>query len=94
MLFMNISWNILIRPVIEEINANYIVEVGSDTTINTGNILEYCKDNNARMTAVAPYPSSYIADHKKYGNKFEYYLETGLNRLPLLKDYDAIIIEG
>jgi glycosyltransferase involved in cell wall biosynthesis len=91
---MNISWNILIRPVIEEINANYIVEVGSDTTINTGNILEYCKDNNARMTAVAPYPSSYMADHKKYGNKFEYYLETGLNRLPLLKDYDAIIIEG
>jgi len=29
------------------VDARYIVEIGSDTGINTENILEYCVDNDA-----------------------------------------------
>ena len=37
---MNKFWDNLIKPIIDKINANYIVEVSSDTGINTRNILK------------------------------------------------------
>jgi glycosyltransferase involved in cell wall biosynthesis len=85
----------LIRPILEEINAKYIVEIGSDLGLNTKHILEYCLDNNAHLTAIDPFPKFDIEEFKaEYGDKFEIYTELSLNRLPLLKDYDTIIIDG
>ncbi len=92
---MNRLWKVLIRPILEEINAKYIVEIGSDLGVNTKNILEYCVDNNAHLTAIDPFPKFDIEEFKtEYGDKFEIYKELSLNRLPLLKDYDAILIDG
>jgi glycosyltransferase involved in cell wall biosynthesis len=92
---MNRLWKVLIRPILEEINAKYIVEIGSDLGVNTKNILEYCVDNNAHFTAIDPFPKFDIEEFKaKYGDKFEIYTELSLNRLPLLKDYDAILVDG
>ncbi len=82
------------RPVIEAVDASYIVELGLDTGLNTGNILEYCDEKNAHLTTVAPFPSLYINDYQtEYRNKFEVYTENGLERLPLLENYDVCIIE-
>ena len=53
---MNRFWDSVIRPIIEKIGAKYIIEIGSDKGINTRNILEYCKDHDARMTAIDPAP--------------------------------------
>lgn len=92
---MNRLWKVLIRPILEEINAKYIVEIGSDLGLNTKHILEYCLDNNAHITAIDPFPKFDIEEFKaEYGDKFEIYTELSLNRLPLLKDYDTIIIDG
>ena len=92
---MNRLWKVLIRPILEEINAKYIVEIGSDLGLNTKHILEYCLDNNAHLTAIDPFPKFDIEEFKaEYGDKFEIYTELSLNRLPLLKDYDTIIIDG
>ncbi|MCE7697902.1 MAG: glycosyltransferase [Methanobacterium paludis] len=92
---MNRFWNNLIRPIIERVNANYIVEIGSDTGLNTKNILEYCVDHDGHMTAIDPFPKFDIDEFKsQYGDKFEIYRELSLERLPLLKDYDAILIDG
>lgn len=92
---MNRFWDILMLPIIEGIKANYIVEIGSDTGINTRNILEYCIDHDARMTAIDPLPGFDVDEFKaEYGDKFEIYKELSLSRLPLLKDYDVIIIDG
>lgn len=54
---MNRFWNVVLRPIIEEIEPKYIVEVGSENGQNTKNILEYCVENNSRMTAIDPFPS-------------------------------------
>jgi hypothetical protein len=63
--------------------------------LNTKHILEYCLDNNAHITAIDPFPKFDIEEFKaEYGDKFEIYTELSLNRLPLLKDYDTIIIDG
>ncbi len=92
---MNRLWDSLIRPIIENINAHYIIEVGSDDGINTKNILEYCLDNDAHMTAIDPLPKFDIDKFKaEYGDKFEIYKELSLSRLPLLKNYDVILIDG
>jgi GT2 family glycosyltransferase/glycosyltransferase involved in cell wall biosynthesis len=92
---MNRFWNVLIRPIIEDIQAKYIIEIGSHTGLNTKNILEYCTDNDAHMTAIDPFPKFDIDEFKsKYGNKFEIYKDTSLNILPGLKNYDVVLIDG
>ena len=92
---MNRLWNGLIRPIIESVDAKYIVEVGSDTGINTRNILDYCIDNNARMTAIDPFPKFDIDQYKiEFDDKFEIFEELSLNRLPLLEDYDVVLLDG
>jgi glycosyltransferase involved in cell wall biosynthesis len=92
---MNNFWNNIILPIIEGIDVNYIIEVGSDTGLNTQNILDYCMKHNARMTAIDPIPKFDIDEFKhKYGNKFEIYKELSLSRLPLLNDYDVILLDG
>jgi hypothetical protein len=92
---MNRFWDNVIKPIIKSINASYIVEVGSDTGINTQNILEYCVEQDARMTAIDPLPKFDVDEFKaKYGDKFEIYMELSLSRLPLLENYDVILIDG
>ena len=94
-IIMNRLWNVLVRPILEEINAQYIIETGIDLGLNTKNILEYCIDNDAHLTAIDPLPKLDIKKFKaEYGNKFEIYTELSSDRLQLLKDYDAIFING
>ena len=88
-------WNVIIKPIIEGVNSKNIVEIGSEDGINTKNILEYCQDNNARMIAIDPFPNFDLDKLKnKYGDKFVFYQDLSLNILPLLKDYDTILIDG
>jgi|GEM_PF-1360790 len=92
---MNRFWDIIIRPVIEEIDAKFVVEVGSGAGLNTGNILEYCVDTDGRMVAVDPFPQFDVDQFKvEYGDSFEIFQDISLNCLPLLSDYDVILIDG
>lgn len=92
---MNRFWSNIIHPIIKSINANYIIEIGSDTGINTQNILEYCLEYDTHMAAIDPFPKFDVDEFKaKYGDKFEIYNELSLSRLPLLKDYDVILLDG
>jgi GT2 family glycosyltransferase len=92
---MNRFWNVLIRPIIEKINAEYIIEIGSHTGLNTKNILEYCSDNNARMASIDPFPKFNIDKYtEEYGDKFEIFMDISLNILPKLNNYDVILIDG
>lgn len=92
---MRRMWSPLMRPIIEKINAHYIVEVGSATGVNTKSILEYCRDHDAHMTAIDPFPAFNVDEYKKeFGDKFEMCSELSLNALPHLNDYDVIMIDG
>jgi len=92
---MNRMWDILMRPIIEAIGASYIVEVGSEKGTSTQNILEYCVENDAHMVAIDPFPQFDVDEFKEeYGDRFEIFSELSLSSLPLLKDYDVILIDG
>jgi hypothetical protein len=92
---MRRMWNPLMKPIIEKINAHYIVEVGSATGGNTWSILEYCRDHDAHMTAIDPFPSFDVEKYKKeFGDKFDMCTELSLDALPQLKDYDVVLLDG
>ena len=92
---MNRFWSSIIQPIIKSIKADYIIEIGSDTGINTQNIIEYCVEYDAHMTSIDPLPKFDIDEFKaKYGDKFQIYPELSLSRLPLLEDYDVILLDG
>ncbi|PKL71102.1 MAG: hypothetical protein CVV29_12395, partial [Methanobacteriales archaeon HGW-Methanobacteriales-2] len=92
---MNRFWDKIIFPIFEKINTRYIVEIGSESGINTKNILDYCQDHDAHMTAIDPIPLFDVDEFKnEYGKLFEMYKGLSLSVLPLLKDYDVILIDG
>lgn len=92
---MNRFWDSIMRPIIETVNAEYIVEIGSDKGLNTKNILEYCEAYDARMTAIDPVPQFNVDEFKsRYGDRFEFFKDLSLNCLPVLDDYDVILIDG
>ena len=83
------------RPIFEGIGAKNIVEVGSEDGINTKNILEYCLKNDAHLDAIDPFPNFDVDEFKqKYGHRFDFYKDLSLNRLPLLNDFDGILLDG
>ena len=92
---MNRFWNSIMLPILKSIDAKYIVEIGSETGVNTINILEYCIEYDGHMTSIDPFPLFDINEFKdKYGDKFEIYQDLSLNVLSQLNDYDAILIDG
>lgn len=92
---MNRFWNKVILPIIKGINAKHIVEIGCFTGENTKNILKYCTKNNAKLSAIDPKPAFNIAQWNRiYKNNFSFHKDTSLNALPLIKDYDIVLIDG
>jgi len=92
---MNRFWKTILLPIIEKIKAKHIVEIGCDTGKNTINILEYCSKNNAKLSAIDPVPKFDVKSWKlKYGPLFNFYQELSLNALPLIKNYDVVLIDG
>lgn len=92
---MNRFWDIVMKPCLEAINAKNIVEIGSDNGYGTKNLINYCEDNKGTVTSIDPFPKY---DYKQWENEhvgiFKLYTDLSLNRLPLLQEYDAILIDG
>ena len=92
---MNRLWNVLIRPILDEIKAENIIEIGSEDGINTKNIFEYCKDKNIHMAVIDTVPKVNInGSQEEYGDEFEIFTDISLNVLPKLKYCDVIFIDG
>ena len=92
---MHRHWKQTILPIIEKIKPKHIVEVGSDTGINTINILEYCETNNAKLTSIDPSPNFDVDELKeRYDCDFEFYKDLSLNILPFLEKFDIILLDG
>jgi GT2 family glycosyltransferase/spore maturation protein CgeB len=92
---MNRFWDIVIKPCLQAIEAKKIVEIGSDRGIGTQNIIEYCKQVQGEAISVDPFPKyDYKEWEKEYEGLFKLYADLSLSRLPLLDNYDAILIDG
>jgi len=92
---MDRFWDIVVCPVVEAVGAKFVVELGYGKGLNTGNVLEYCVDNDARMVVIDPFPQFDVDIFRaKYGDRFEIFQDLSLDVLPLLSGYDVILIDG
>ena len=92
---MHRHWEKTILPLIEKLEPKHIVEIGSDTGINTNNILRYCEKNNCKLTSIDPKPNFDVDKLKeKYNGKFDFYFDLSLKILPFLEKFDVILIDG
>ena len=92
---MHRLWDIIIKPIFDELKPKHIVEVGSDRGINTENILKYCKKNNAKLTSIDPSHKLNLKKiNEEYANNFELIEDFSLNVLHTMKNYDLILIDG
>lgn len=92
---MHRLWEIIVGPLIEEIKPKHIVEVGCEYGYNTTKLLEYCDENGSKLTSIDPYPLFDVKDLKnKHQSEFELLEGLSIDKLPLIKDYDMILLDG
>lgn len=92
---MNRSWNNIVYPIIISLKPKNLVEIGSDTGINTLLILDYCVNNSGHLTSIDPFPSFDVdAVSKKYGKHFDMVQDLSLNVLSSITDCDFIFLDG
>ena len=93
---MNRFWDIIISHIFNEVKPRLIVEIGSDTGLNTKKILDYCKEvENAKLISIDPSPSFDIGAMKeKYGRKFIPIKDLSLNSLKTIQNCDVVLIDG
>ena len=92
---MNPIWEKIESHIIKFINAKNIALIGSESKLNTIDILEYCSENEGHLTIVDPLPYFNIEDLKeKYNGIIEIYQDDSLNKFTQLKDCDVILINN
>ena len=92
---MHRLWKTIVSPLINEIKPKHIVEVGSEYGYTTKELLKYCNENDAKLTSIDPNPLFDVDELKnRYGSKFEMLKGLSLDKLPLVKDYDMILLDG
>lgn len=92
---MHPFWNTIIKPLLEIIKPNHIVEVGSEKGINTRNLMEFCQENEGILYSIDPNPQFDVNEWKvNYGEHFVFLNSLSLNALPQINNYDAVLIDG
>lgn len=92
---MNRFWKSVIRPCLEMTTSKNIVEIGAYKGDGTKKIIDYCKENSGKVISIDPFPKfDYKEWEKNSEGIFTLYTDLSISRLPLLTDYDAILIDG
>lgn len=87
-------WRKVIQPVLLEKDLKNIVYIGSAGDL-LNEILEYCKGINGFLHFVNPATPLKLNElNEKCGEIFRHYPDLSLSVLPLIKNYDAVIING
>lgn len=88
-------WKTIIEPVIEILQPETVVEIGSDTGGYTRNALEFCRRSDAELHVVDPAPKSNISAWKdQYGDRLIVHKDLGLSNLPLGDKLDVVLVNG
>jgi len=88
-------WIGIIKPIIEGLKPNAMIEIGVDKGENTINILEYCLENNCNLISIDPLPDSSVSELEyEYENQFTLIRDLSLNVLSDVGDAQVFFIDG
>lgn len=92
---MHRFWENTILPSLHKLEPKHIVEIGSFQGGNTVKILNYCLENDCRVTAIDPVPQfDYQALEQQSNDKFKMITELSLNAISQLENVDVALIDG
>ncbi|MGA9289719.1 MAG: class I SAM-dependent methyltransferase [Anaerobacillus sp.] len=92
---MNRFFGSVIKPILLSLRVNKIIEIGAYKGETTIELLEYCKKTGGTLTIIDPLPLfDEDAFTKLYKDCFTLYKKTSLEVLPLIKEYEAVLIDG
>ena len=88
-------WETVTGPVLELLQPETIVEIGSAQGINTERLLEFCRQNGATLHVVDPAPG-YDAEEwqQKYSDHLVFHKDLSLRVLPEIEGFDVVLIDG
>lgn len=77
------------------LNIKKIIEIGAYRGEHTTKILDYCREVNGLLSVIDPEPLFDVeALSKEYGSHFHMIKNLSVNVLPLLMNYEAVLIDG
>lgn len=89
------AWNYLIEPMIRQIEAKTILEVGSEVGFSTRALLAYVKAERGHLHTIDPKPSFDVWELQKVNRDFiTHYNDLSLKALPDIPPYDVALIDG
>lgn len=89
-------WQNVTRPLIQAIQPNVLVEVGSEQGKTTDLALDYCVKNDAVLHVIDPAPRYDIQEYaRRFGRHFVFHKDLSLNALPRIPDaYQVVLLDG
>jgi hypothetical protein len=88
-------WPEILRPLLEELTPNTVVEIGSESGKTTRLLIELVQSWGGRVHAVDPAPRFDVdAWHAQYGPAFVMHTKRSLDALPSLDGLDAVLVDG
>jgi hypothetical protein len=92
---MNRFWTEIIEPLIDSVKPRVIVEVGSDTGVNTERLLRFAARADAVVHVIDPLPK-YDAEQwcRQWGTRLVFHRDLSLNVLGTIERMDCVLLDG
>ncbi len=88
-------WDVITGPVLEALQPETMVEIGSDYGPNTRRLLEFCQRHGVKLHVIDPLPKYDVAAWKeRYGEHLILHEAPSLDALREIDHFDAVLIDG
>lgn len=88
-------WESVVEPLLQGLQPDVIVEIGSDQGHNTRNLLEFCRASGAVLHAIDPSPKFDVNEWQRaYPDTLVFHRDVSLESLPTIDQPDVILIDG
>ncbi|WP_051017296.1 glycosyltransferase [Dactylococcopsis salina] len=92
---MDLFWEHIIEPMLQNLQPQSIIEIGTDQGKSTQKLAEYCQKFNKQLHIIDPNPKYNPKVWKdKYGDAIEFHIGLSLNMIPLINEYELVLIDG
>lgn len=92
---MNRFWNRFIKPVIETVRPDQILEIGADRGWNTQYLLAWCRDTGAHLSIVDPAPDPELSRRLMgYERHYTHYPLKSIDAISAVVPPDLALIDG
>lgn len=88
-------WETATQPILEALQPQNIVEIGSDTGLNTKILLDFCEKNGAKLHVIDPLPKYDVSEwQERHSGRLFFYSALSLSAIPLVECSDIVLIDG